>query len=309
MKRLSLSVALLAGASWACGEDGSTQGSSVGNPASSGGTASSSDTSDGSGSGGATTSSDPSSDPSTGDSASSTTGSDVDPPIGPADFIRSAPYSRLVLEVDAARGWAPRAEAMTEIPAALAAILDKPDGVEAILDQTLDPVGSDHGWTFSELNALAEATLDLEVDADTVKMHVLFLDGYYVGDDPDAVILGLAWGRTKLAVFGQTIATSCQGQVGAGLEERLCAGTERSVWVHEIGHLLGLVDNGTPMITEREDPDHPHHDLNEECVMYWAAERQNAVQHLASRLTDSDIAYLDFDDACLADLAAVRDGG
>lgn len=265
-----------------------------------------------------TTSSDPdagpdSSDPATtgpgvttDEAGTSTTGPDVEPPIVPADFIRAEPYSRLVLEVDAARGWAPRAEAMTAIPDALDAVLDKPDGVQAVLDATLEPVGEDHVWTFSELNALAEATADLEVEANTVKMHVLFVDGSYAGDDPDAVILGLAWGRSKLALFSQTIAVSCQGQVGPGLEERLCAGTERSVWVHEIGHLLGLVDNGTPMITDREDPDHPHHDINEDCVMYWAAERQNAVQHLASKLIDSDIAYLDFDDACLADIAAVR---
>ena len=140
------------------------------------------------------------------------------------------------------------------------------------------------------------------------KMHILFLDGHYSGDDPTSTILGLAWGRTKLAIFKGTIEASCVGQVGMGLEERLCAGTERSVWVHEIGHLLGLVNLGTPMVTEREDPDHEHHDINEECVMYWAAERQNAVQRLANQLLDSDIAYLDFDDNCLADIAAVRDG-
>lgn len=226
----------------------------------------------------------------------------------PMDFIRGDRFGRLVIEIDAADGWGPRDEAVTAIPDALEAILDKPQGVEAVLDQTLEPVGSDHGWTFSELDAFAASTLDYEVDEDTVKMHVLFLDGYYVGDDPDSVILGLAWGRSKLAIFSETIAASCQGHVGQGLEERLCAGTERSVWVHEIGHLLGLVNNGTPMLTEREDPDHSHHDINEECVMYWAAERQNAVEHLASRLLDTDVAYLDFDDACLADLAAVRDG-
>ncbi len=134
----------------------------------------------------------------------------------------------------------------------------------------------------------------------------MFLDGTFGGEDSGAV-LGLAWGRSRVAIFKETIELLCQGQVGMGLEERLCAGTERSVWVHELGHLLGLVDNGTPMLTPREDPDHPKHDLNQECVMYWAAERQNAIQQLAMKLVETDIAYLDFDDACLTDIAAVRD--
>jgi hypothetical protein len=225
----------------------------------------------------------------------------------PEAYIQAAPYPHLVIEVDAVDGWAPRAETATQIPASLESILAKPAGVEAILDETLPPGASDGVWTFAELDALAAETLDLEVDVDTVKMHVLFLDGRYMAEDPNAVILGLAWHRSEIAIFAETIDQLCRGQVGPGLEERLCAGTERSVWVHEIGHLLGLVDNGIPMLTSREDPDHAHHDINEDCVMFWAAERENAVQKLAMQLQDLDIAYLDFDDACLADIADVRD--
>jgi hypothetical protein len=215
----------------------------------------------------------------------------------------------LVIELDVVSGWGPRAELLDQIPISLGELLDKPGGVEIVLDEVFEAHAEGFEWSFAELDALAEESSNLEVGDDTVVMHVLFLDGAYVSaDDPEAVILGLAWGRTKIAIFEETIEESCQGQVGQGLEERLCAGTERSVWVHEIGHILGLVNLGTPMVTPREDPDHPHHDTNEECVMYWAAERQNAIQKLAQKLVDQDIEYLDFDAACLADIAAVREG-
>ncbi len=49
---------------------------------------------------------------------------------------------------------------------------------------------------------------------------------------------------------------------------------------HEIGHTLGLVDNGVPMVQDHEDPDHANHTADPECIMYWAYERRAAVKKL-----------------------------
>ena len=46
---------------------------------------------------------------------------------------------------------------------------------------------------------------------------------------------------------------------------------ENSVLVHEVGHLLGLV-NLYQSPVDHEDPDHPGHSNNDESVMYWAIE-------------------------------------
>ena len=61
---------------------------------------------------------------------------------------------------------------------------------------------------------------------------------------------------------------------------------EQATLVHEFGHVMGLVDNGIPMVSDHLDPDHPRHCTNEECVMYWqnegAADLRDFVQQMMS---------------------------
>jgi hypothetical protein len=49
---------------------------------------------------------------------------------------------------------------------------------------------------------------------------------------------------------------------------------------HEVGHILGLVNNGIPMQKAREDPDHRGHSSNPRSVMYWKVETGNIIDFL-----------------------------
>ncbi len=222
------------------------------------------------------------------------------------DYVRADRYSRLVIEVDAVPGFEPRATTARDLVLGLDPLLDKPGGIEAVLDGTLAAAGSDHAWTFDELAALADATDDCRVAADTVKMHVLFVDGHDEGDVPGNETLGLAWGHSTIAVFAETVADTCARVTDPDQREAVCAGTELWVWTHETGHLLGLVNLGVPMVTDHEDPDHPHHDASPYCVMYWATRGEAVPLRVARRLAAHTSPTLGFDAACQADLAAVR---
>jgi hypothetical protein len=224
------------------------------------------------------------------------------------EYIRSTPYDALELEIDYVPGFEPRAAASAELVQRVSAVVDKPGGVFAVLDETLASRGADHAWTFSELAALADATFDDDGAAGTIAMHVLFVDGHYASDTDTQKILGIAWSHTHLTMFKQTIDATCSSMlVPPLLEEELCTAAELSIWTHEVGHLLGLVDNGLPMVTDHRDPDHGKHDVDDACVMYWAYEGQDVVGVLADRLLAGEDTDLVFDDACLADIAAVRD--
>ncbi|MCZ7584914.1 MAG: hypothetical protein M5R36_17145 [Deltaproteobacteria bacterium] len=143
--------------------------------------------------------------------------------------------------------------------------------------------GEDHAWTSDERDELANETFNLAVPDDTIKIHSLFLDGHDESDGGGGSILGIAWSWTHLVMYKQTIEDSCGGLtlggLTPGLRETLCRMAEQTVWTHEIGHLIGLVDNGLPMVEDHKDPDEAHgdHDASKDCVMYWAHEGESVV--------------------------------
>lgn len=210
--------------------------------------------------------------------------------------------TRMVLEVDFVAGAEPRTEAGADLVARLEALLDKPDGIEIVLDDEIDSRGADHAWTFGELDALANETFD-DGPAGTVTMHVMWIDGHDEGDSPSGATLGLAWDHTHIAMYHDTIESSCDG--GPILGERLCIEAQTLIWLHEVGHNLGLVDNGLAMVEPHRDPDHGAHDQNEECVMYFAFDGSTGLDLLRERLTGGGSMH-DFDAECLADIAAAR---
>lgn len=220
-------------------------------------------------------------------------------------YIRGDEASRLVIELDYVEGYAPSSNVKSRIVDGFSDILDKPDGIEVSEDEAISSRGEDHGWSRDELFMLADQTLDLEVGDGVAKMHALFIDGHDGGNE-DGTTLGLAWGHKHMALFARTMEQNCGGILPT-LDQSFCDKAMVSVWTHEIGHTLGLVDKGLPMVMDHRDPDHGKHDVNDQCVMYWAYEGEGLFDVLQSRFTSGNETALDFDQACLDDIAAVRD--
>jgi hypothetical protein len=234
-----------------------------------------------------------------------TIASDAPTPAPRTDrYIRNDGDSRLVIELDAVAGEEPRTQVETDLVARLGALLDKPDGVAIVHDDAITSRGADHAWTDEELVALGNETFDEDVPAGTVAMHVMWLDGHHARDTATGVVLGVQWQNTHIALFHDSIEGRCQDQPLLG--DRLCVAVQYTVWAHEVGHAIGLVNNGIPMSTPHEDATHPGHDSSEGCLMYWALESSEGISNLATTLLGGG-SVADFDAACLADVAAVRD--
>src|SRR5581483_8010091 len=103
--------------------------------------------------------------------------------------------------------------------------------------------------------------------------------------------LGLAVQATTFCVFRQSISL----QSSAMSESQV--NVEGAVLLHEMGHLMGLVDLGTALTSAHEDLAHPSHCNNQACVMNWliTATSSGGLNGLST---------VDFDDACRADLVA-----
>ncbi|HJK99663.1 MAG TPA: hypothetical protein RMF84_20715 [Polyangiaceae bacterium LLY-WYZ-14_1] len=222
----------------------------------------------------------------------------------PADYIRGSRATRLVIELDTVEGKAPRAGVADALTAGLAPLLDKPDGVVVEVDQTdLPAEGEDRVWTFSALQDLADRTFDVPRPEGTIALHTLWLDGRFESGG----VLGVAWANRHVAIFSDFLDRSCF-RLLPGIQEAVCVAAEEAIWTHEVGHVLGLVNNGIPMVEDHQDEENGAHDDSQDCVMYWAYENASLVDLIRDDVMSGNETDLGFDDACLADLAAVRDG-
>lgn len=228
-------------------------------------------------------------------------------PRAVARLIDNERFPALVIEVDSVAGTEPLPEVSVEVVAQLMDLLDKPRGIEVVSDEIVASRGVEHGWTDSELTALAEESFNLPVPDDTAKIHVMTLDGHAASDDESNSTVGLAWANTHIALFaGKIEAVSTPPLAQPHLQLQLIRTGQFSVWLHEVGHLLGLVNVGAGMVEPHEDVEHPGHDINEDCVMYWAIEQARAVEILQERVIEGDTRAFSFDESCRNDLAAAR---
>ncbi|MBC8071518.1 MAG: hypothetical protein IAG13_24535 [Deltaproteobacteria bacterium] len=174
---------------------------------------------------------------------------------------------------------------------------------EVVLPRDEDDIGmlADPGAEDYDVDALLELA-DVHRDSpesdDDLLFHVLFVDGYYSADgaqQPD--VLGVSIGDTGvIAMFSPVI--------GDGPLSRFI---EQTTLVHEVGHTVGLVDNGVDMVDEHLDDAHGHHCDNPDCVMYWLNEGPEDLRTYVQQYVTGGDAVL-FDDACLSDATAAAGG-
>jgi len=237
---------------------------------------------------------------------------------GPLDHVTAEPYGRLLNELDVVEGHEPAERALTDFQSQLEALvasghLGKPDGIELRRDETLAArVDADTKRSFAELDALAGARRSVDPGDDASYVHLVYVDGAFESDGDDGLVLGFAWGGDSIVMLKDNIERACGGSETLrrpalrALSERVCEASEASVLLHELGHLLGLVDNGAPMVEPHKDEAHGAHDTDEGCLMYWLVERSGVVDVIADRFGAGDEAATPLCDACLADLAALQ---
>ena len=236
-------------------------------------------------------------------------GDDPDDNVGPADIVTDR-YPVLRVEIDVVGGADPVSASLARVEEEVAALiasghLGKPGGFELVIDQTLADPEVDT-WTFEALRDLLRSEAGPDTDGDAVVIHGLYVPGGFQADSSSSRVLGFAYGDNEMVMFRDNIDHACasSGLPLVGLRSEACQITEAGVLLHELGHLFGLVNNGTPMASDHQDPDHGAHDIDPDCLMYWAAERTEAMDIVAARLLGGDDPLPGFDAACLEDLAA-----
>jgi hypothetical protein len=209
------------------------------------------------------------------------------------DYISGDRYPSLLVEVDFIEGNEPSTEALGRMRSIFQQRIEKPLGIEYIVDSKIPITQSKTRYEVGDILALEHQyrrnhTDDAANKAQAV-IWIVYLNGDSEFDDGSSRALGISYDASSIAVFKENIERTSAPEVRDVVEA--------IVLVHEGGHLFGLVNNGIPMANPHEDPAHPRHDASRDCVMYHRIETMDA----ARLLTEPP---LDFDYACRVDMYA-----
>ncbi len=199
------------------------------------------------------------------------TGCTVSPGERATDFLTDD-RPKMVIEIDHQANRPPADSAVNLLRQRSEERLHKPEGITF----RIQPIQANHAqWTVEELQGLEKQNRDLARTRDTAALYVLVLGGSYGGHP----VLGVAYGPSSIAIFKDNIERA--NTVG-GVPLFAADALEESVLIHEFGHILGLVNIGTPMVRPHEmtmdpKPETPHHEgrghsTNMQSVMWWQAE-------------------------------------
>ena len=206
---------------------------------------------------------------------------------GAKDYLTSATYSSLVVEVDYVVGQAPDSAALNLLVTRLTERCTKPGGVTLNLDDAIPDPGVT-SWSVSDIQRVEAAHRDQVSTGTTAVLYVLYLNGQSDQDAGASRVLGLSYSASSFCLFRQSIRDVATLPITE-------PAIERAVLVHEAGHNLGLVNNGTPMVNNHQGSG--AHDSNSNCVMHHTVET-NLVSAITGTIPDQ------FDAECITDIQA-----
>ena len=193
-------------------------------------------------------------------------------------LLRKSPFTEIVVEVDFLAGLEPNQKAVANVIATLKRVTGK----NVRLDGANQMTPTRSACYSSGDVAASAASRSTSSERPRASIYVFFLNGYFCDNDK---ALGAATNATVAAVFPETYRG--KGGVDAAVEE--------TVLLHQIGHLLGLVNFSYVGVR-------PHHDGN------GHSKNPNSVMHPTGETDFARRTALTFDPDDLADLADLAAG-
>jgi len=210
-------------------------------------------------------------------------------PVGASakELLAANSFQSLKIEILYMTGYAPDASAISHLQATLESLLNKPSGI-TIITTEITP-SSNSSLSINDIIEIEKNKRTAFTSGGQIAVCIVYTNGSYT----DATTLGVTYKNTSVAVFGKKIQEN-SGAIGQPSRTKL----EATIYEHELGHLLGLVDLGSPMQSAHKDGQHGNHCNNSNCLMYYTAETTSILGFLITGNIPS------FDPNCRADLQA-----
>lgn len=201
----------------------------------------------------------------------------LNPGASARDLLSAEAFTRLTVEMDWVEGMQPSQEAVDSLRTFLERRLNKPGGITLFFDDAIPSPGPDDRYSADEIRALEAEHRDTFTEGNAIAAYYVFMDGRF----EDENVLAIAYFNTSMAVFEQVIR-----EHSGGIGQPRTPVIEATSMRHEMGHILGLVNNGTPMQGEQGGPDDHHDEAHgahctvEESLMYWQVETTDFIANL-----------------------------
>jgi hypothetical protein len=186
-------------------------------------------------------------------------------------------YTILNIDIQYAPGMRPLDQSVTNLVNFLSTYLNKPGGVNV----TLTPVSTVGAATVTldEIVTFENKNRTIYTVGNSIAIWILFADADYSVKD----VGGVSFWNTSMVIFEKTIQAKTGG-IGQASQVKVESGT----LMHEMGHLLGLVNLGTPMVKAHEDASHMSHCSNTGCLMYYATQTSGLMNSNSLPSLDAD---------------------
>lgn len=208
------------------------------------------------------------------------------------ELLSGEEFEKIIVEIQYPKGYALHSGSVTDMKNFLSKYVNKPQGIVVIASEINVPANNE--YTDAEIRDIEKNNRTQFNKENTMATYLFLADGDYEGNSGNNKVLGVAYQNTSMALFQKTI-KDLSGGIGQPSERMLTS----TVLMHEVGHILGLVNVGTPMVTEHQDEAHGKHCDNENCLMFWLAETGGIVDNLLQLSSPPDL-----DSQCQADLKA-----
>jgi hypothetical protein len=170
-------------------------------------------------------------------------------------------YQSLEVEISFMPGYQPNDTIINHVTNYLNTYIRKPGGIRfytKLINNTVTSPISLNGVVALEKEVRTNFTR-----SQTIAIHILIVDAEYQSGN----ILGISYWNTSMCMFGKTIA-KFSGKPGQVTKTQLTI----TLIEHEMGHLLGLVDQGSPMLNTHIDTGNGAHCKNGVCLMNYLIE-------------------------------------
>lgn len=208
------------------------------------------------------------------------------------DLLSEQNFDGLTFEIFYVDGFKPTDNTIANFEVFLSERLNKSGGISIALKK-IDATGKTT-YNITEIRALEDDIRTQYNLNKEIAVFGIFLDGAYSENTENGSVLGVAYRNTSFVIFEETI----QSFSGQPLAPSLTV-LETTVLNHEFGHLMGMVNAGTPLQSDHQDTAHGRHCTTEDCLMYWTAETGEGLINMISGGTIPS-----FDALCIEDLRA-----